>query len=133
MTVGSNTREEREDLSATIADAVFEQVKRAVPEGLDCKPTLDSRLDEIGLDSLARMSVVNYLEERFQLRFSEDALYDMETCRDVIDYLEGHVGPDGVGGHAARPRSRPRRGSPSRPRAAKSLLRIATSRCFPSA
>ena len=100
MTAGSNIRE---DLSTAIADAVFEQVKRAVPEGLECKPTLDSRLDEIGLDSLARMSVVNYLEERFQLRFSEDALYDMETCRDLIEYLEGHVGPAGVGQRAEAP------------------------------
>ena len=24
------------------------------------------------------------------MRFSEDALYDMETCRDVIDYIEAH-------------------------------------------
>ena len=97
MTAGSPTRE---DLSAAIAGAVFEQVQRAVPEGLDCKPTLDSPLDEIGLDSLARMNVVNCLEERFQLRFSEDALYDLETCRDLIEYLEAHLGPDGLGSSA---------------------------------
>ena len=56
-----------------------------------CDVTLESPLDEIGLDSLARMDVLNRLEETFSLRFTEDSLYDMVTCRDVIEYIEANA------------------------------------------
>ena len=90
-------------MSAVIADAVFEQVQRALPKDFDCKPTLDSPLDEIGLDSLTRMNVLNCLEEKFQLRFSEDSLYDMSTCRDLIEYIQAQVSPESVERREAAP------------------------------
>ncbi len=88
MTVGSKTQEDRFGI---IAEAVFAQVRRGIPPNVDCDIALDSRLDEIGLDSLARMDVLNRLEEAFGLRFSEDALYDMATCRDMIEYIEANA------------------------------------------
>jgi len=84
MTAGSKAQE---DLFATIAEAVFDQVRRVLPPNVDCDVTLDSRLDEIGLNSLATMEVLGRLEEAFGLRFTEDSLYDMATCRDVIEYV----------------------------------------------
>lgn len=78
----------------TVADAVLEEVRRAVPVDFPRNFTLDSPLEEAGLDSLARMHVVNCLEEAFHVRFSEDSLYDIGTCRDLVDYIEARMAPD---------------------------------------
>jgi acyl carrier protein len=88
MSVGSKTQENQ---FAAIADAVFDQVRRSLPTNADGDISLDSRLDEIGLDSIARMDVLNRVEAAFGMRFSEDALYDMATCRDVIEYVEANA------------------------------------------
>ncbi len=68
----------------SIAEAVYEQVRALVPGGLDSELTLDTSLFELGLDSLTRMEVVNRMEETFSIRFSEDTLLDLETCRDLV-------------------------------------------------
>jgi 8-amino-7-oxononanoate synthase/acyl carrier protein len=80
-----------EDSSGTVAETVFAQVQRLVPPGINCGITLDSSLYEIGLDSLARMEALNCLEERFGVRFSEESLSDLETCRDVVEYIEANA------------------------------------------
>jgi len=79
------------DLFKAISDTVFERVRRTAPEGLKGDVSLDTPLDQIGLDSLARMEVVNALEEKFKMRFSEDALYDIVTCRDLVQYVEARL------------------------------------------
>src|SRR5208283_2948927 len=43
--------------------------------------------------SLARMRVANALEEAFHIRFTEDALYDIETCRDLVEYIADKTAP----------------------------------------
>jgi len=78
------------DLPGSVAEAVFAAVRRALPENVECDLSMDSPLDEVGLDSLARMHVLNCLEEAFGGRFSEDSLYDMSTCRDVVEYIESN-------------------------------------------
>jgi 8-amino-7-oxononanoate synthase len=55
---------------------------------LDSDLALDTSLYDIGLDSLTRMQVLNRLEEKFEMRFTEDALFDMETCADLVAYIE---------------------------------------------
>jgi len=77
-----------EDLFDTVARTVFNQVRRIAPQGLRPDASLDMPLGEIGLDSLATMEVINALEETFGLRFTEDSLYDIETCRDLVKYIE---------------------------------------------
>ncbi len=89
MTVGLLPRD---NSPGNLADAVFEQVRRALPPASKCKIALDSSLYEVGLDSLARMEVLNCLEEAFGVRFTEDSLSDMETCRDVVEYIEAKTG-----------------------------------------
>ena len=76
-----------DDPLASIAQAVFDEVRRAAPECLNFDLTLDSPLAEAGLESLALMHVVNCLEEAFHIRFTEDSLYDIDTCRDLIEYI----------------------------------------------
>ena len=39
------------------------------------------------------MHVVNCLEEAFHIRFTEDALYDIETCRDLVGYIAAKTAP----------------------------------------
>ena len=85
MAVGSKTHE---DPSTVIAQSVLDHVRRVVSPEVVADITLDSSLDDLGLDSITRLAMLNCLEEAFGLRFTEDSLYDMVTCRDVIDYIE---------------------------------------------
>ncbi len=71
-----------------VAKMVIDQVRDLIPGGFDNNVSLDTSLYEVGLDSLARMGVVNRLEESFGIRFSEESLYDIETCRDVVEMIE---------------------------------------------
>ena len=100
MAVGFRTHH---DPSGVIAEAVFEQVRRSLPPHADCAIVIESPLDEIGLDSLARMDVLNRLEEAFGLRFSEDSLYDMVTCGDVVEYIATNATRGEVPRQAASP------------------------------
>ena len=89
MTNGSKGPDSRRKGSQSqIAETVFEQVRSMVPEGFDRELTLDSSLLELGLDSMTRMDIANRLEEVFSIRFSEESLYDMETCRDLVECIE---------------------------------------------
>jgi acyl carrier protein len=81
-----------------VAEVVLHHVRGIVPEGLGCELTLDTSLYEVGLDSLTRMNVVNHLEEAFGVRFTEEALYDLETCRDLVQYIGAKSGCKGATG-----------------------------------
>ncbi len=120
MAVGSQVHE---DLFCNISEAVFDHVRRALPKDAVCDITLDSPLDEIGLDSLARMEVLNRVEEAFGMRFSEDSLYDMVTCRDVIEYIEANVS----GGRRRQPSASPP--SAAAPRNAPTIEEIPVAHC----
>jgi len=69
-----------------IAEALYEHVRTLAPE-LQEELTLDTSLLELGLDSITRMEIVNRMEETFSIRFSEESLYDLETCRDVVECI----------------------------------------------
>jgi len=71
----------------SIAEAVYEQVRSLVPGRLQEELTLETSLYDLGLDSLMRMEVVNRMEEAFSIRFSEEMLYDLETCRDLVECI----------------------------------------------
>jgi 8-amino-7-oxononanoate synthase len=81
----------QEDARAAVAQMVFDQVRSLLPTGVEADLTLDSSLSELGLDSLARMSVVNHLEEVYRIRVPEELLYDMETCGDLVDCIESLI------------------------------------------
>ncbi len=74
-----------------IAEAVYEQVRALVPGELNTQLTLDTSLFDLGLDSLTRMEIVNRMEETFSIRFSEDSLYDLETCRDLVKCIAEYM------------------------------------------
>ncbi|HJT36223.1 MAG TPA: aminotransferase class I/II-fold pyridoxal phosphate-dependent enzyme [Pirellulales bacterium] len=76
---------------SNVAQQVLEEVQRIAKErakGL----TLDSSIVELGLDSLERMEILASLEERFGGRFPEEILPQLETCREVVEAVEKHLG-----------------------------------------
>jgi 8-amino-7-oxononanoate synthase len=82
--------------SADIANVVLEEIRRIAKDrasGL----TLDSRIDQIGLDSLERIEILAAIEQRLGRRFPEELLPELETCRQVVqaaeEYLKGASSP----------------------------------------
>ena len=69
------------------------------------------------------MEVLNRVEEAFGMRFSEDSLYDMVTCRDVIEYIEANVS----GGRRRQPSASPP--SAARARNAPTIEEIPVAHC----
>jgi len=79
------------DNGKVTSELVLEQV-RLVARDRAAGLTLDSAITEIGLDSLERMEILASLEERFGGRFPEEILPDLETCRQVVEAVEKHLG-----------------------------------------
>ncbi|HEX6962803.1 MAG TPA: AMP-binding protein, partial [Lacipirellula sp.] len=52
----------------------------------------DTNIVELGLDSLERMEIVATLEEAFGGRFPDSVLPTMETCGEVVEAIEEHMG-----------------------------------------
>jgi 8-amino-7-oxononanoate synthase len=77
--------------TAQVAEAVLEEV-RAVAKQRAAGLTLDTRITEMGLDSLERMEILAALEERFGGRFPEAILPDLETAREVVEAVETYLG-----------------------------------------
>jgi 8-amino-7-oxononanoate synthase len=104
MSFGSQCHEDAQTAVAQVAVAqmVFDQVRSRLPGGVESELSLNSSLAELGLDSLARMSVVNHLEEVYRIRVPEELLYDMETCGDLVECIETLI-PQGSPRRAARP------------------------------
>jgi len=114
MESGVNTSKEP---ASSVADVVLEQIRSVAAVAISQDLGLNSPLYEFGLDSLAQMEVVNRVEAVYNIRFSEDALYDIETCQDLIDCIllktsgaadgtgstESPVAPEPLEGHPVLP------------------------------
>jgi len=74
-----------------IVEIVYEHV-RAVGRERARNLTWDTNIVELGLDSLERMEIVAGLEEAFGGRFPEHAMAEMETCGEVVQAIETHLG-----------------------------------------
>jgi len=53
---------------------------------------IDTRITELGMDSLERMEIVAALEERFGGRFPEEVLPGLITARQVVDAVRRYLG-----------------------------------------
>ena len=78
-----------------VAGIVLAEVRLALAENLAGELELDSRLGELGLDSLATMEAVNRIEIAFGIRFTEESFYDIECCRDLVRCVEHGLARDG--------------------------------------
>jgi len=82
------------------AQSVIEMVRRVLPQGVAPDISLDTRLDELGLDSLAIMEVLGAIEQEYHVRFVEESLFEIETCRDLLEYVETAGSPRTATGSA---------------------------------
>lgn len=71
---------------------MFELVKEAIVETLSCgqdKVTMEAKLfDDLGADSLDAVELSLAIEEKTGITIAEDALPNMKTVKDIVDYLE---------------------------------------------
>jgi len=77
--------------SPETANIVMEHVRAVAKErATELQP--ETNIVELGLDSLERMEIVASLEETFGGRFPDDVLASMETCGEVAQAVEKHLG-----------------------------------------
>ena len=73
---------------------MFEDVKEIIVNTLGCKPenvTLDANLfDDLGADSLDAVELSLGIEEKTGISIDQDAMVNIKTVQDIMDYLEEH-------------------------------------------
>ncbi len=89
--------------TAEIAEIVYEQVRKIGRERVG-ELTWDTNIVELGLDSLERMDIVHALEEMFGGRFPEMVTQEMETCGQVVEAIQTHMGGGLTKAKAERPK-----------------------------
>ena len=72
----------------------FEKVRNVIAETLGCdleKVTMEAALSEdLGADSLASVELVMALEEAVGVAIDDEALPNMKTVGDIMEYLTAH-------------------------------------------
>ena len=88
--------------TAKIAEIVYKHVRQIGRERVG-ELNWDTNIVELGLDSLERMEIIASLEDEFGGRFPESLLPTMETCGEVVQAIEQHLGGE-VKQRVKRPR-----------------------------
>ena len=91
----------RSGRSLEIAEIVFAKVREIGRERVG-DLNWDTNIVELGLDSLERVEIIAALEDTFGGRFPEQILPIMETCGEVVEAIEEHMGGE-LKGKAPRP------------------------------
>lgn len=99
-----------DEVRQDIADAVLAQVRSILPPGTEEEVTLDTSLFELGLDSVTVMGAINRIEASYGMRFREEWLYDVQTCRDLVECVAA-----AEKGDSALPREEREASSPTPP------------------
>jgi 8-amino-7-oxononanoate synthase/acyl carrier protein len=80
-----------EGQAAEVLEVVYAKVREIGRERVG-DLTWDTNIVELGLDSLERMEIVASLEEAFGGRFPDHVLPGMETCGEVVEAIQEHLG-----------------------------------------
>lgn len=64
-------------------------VKHIPPESI----SLDSRLEDLGIDSLDTIVLLSELEKQFRISISDDAARSIRSVRDVVEGIRKLVAP----------------------------------------
>ena len=51
--------------------------------------TMDTNIEALGLDSIATMEMVNFVEERIDATFADEELAKVQTIRDLAGLVKG--------------------------------------------
>lgn len=94
---------QRSGRSLEIAEIVYEKVREIGRERVG-ELNWDTNIVDLGLDSLERVEIIAALEETFGGRFPEQVLPVMETCGEVVEAIEEHMGGQ-IKGKPPRPTS----------------------------
>jgi acyl carrier protein len=76
------------EVEATVKEILAKQLTMEVG-----KINLDSRLvEDLGIDSFGSVEVAFELEEKFELKIPDAALYEAKTVKDIVDYIASQKG-----------------------------------------
>ncbi|HYO26046.1 MAG TPA: aminotransferase class I/II-fold pyridoxal phosphate-dependent enzyme [Lacipirellulaceae bacterium] len=89
--------------AAQIVEVVYAKVREVGRERVG-ELAWDTNIVELGLDSLERMEIVASLEDAFGGRFPDSVLPNMETCGEVVEAIQKHLGGK-LKDRAAQPKS----------------------------
>ncbi len=77
---------------------IYSRVKKIIAERLSVSEDeirMDSSfLDDLGADSLDIVELIMAFEEEFDLKIPDDDAEKIETVKDVVDYIQSHIGND---------------------------------------
>ncbi len=73
------------DIRRTVLQSIEEACRQA---DLEVVPTLESRLGDLGLDSLRLVEIIYELEQRFAIEMDEERLAQLATVADVVTMAE---------------------------------------------
>lgn len=73
---------------------LFERVREEIASELEISPheiEMDSRLTELGADSLDKAAIVLDLENEFEIDIPDDQASKLYTVRDVLRFIENEM------------------------------------------
>ena len=72
-----------------------QEVKEILVKSIDKlaidKIKLSDTLEDLGADSLDSVEIIMSLEEKYDIKVSEDVFSDIHTVQDIVDYIEGQT------------------------------------------
>lgn len=75
---------------------VFEKLKKIISEQFDINPnniTMDSSFqDDLNADSLDIVELIMAIEDEFDLEVEDESVEKISTVRDVVEYIQNHIG-----------------------------------------
>ncbi len=83
MSGHSSARTARDPAVLEVLARALYQVDRRRVEGLD----MDSEVGALGVDSVAMLEVIGYLEDELAVHLSEDRLHSVRTVGDLADAI----------------------------------------------
>lgn len=75
-----------EDIVSKIKDAIC-----VVTKSSDKEINIDSRLEDVGVDSFAGIDLVYTLEDMFNIKISDNEAKQMKTVRNVIEAVKAKL------------------------------------------
>ena len=76
------------EVETTVKEVLAKQLSMAAT-GIN----LESRLvDDLGVDSFGSVEVAFELEEKFELKIPDSALYEAKTVKNIVDYIASQKG-----------------------------------------
>lgn len=72
---------------------VLDKIKEIVSEYADVDPekiTLESSLEDLGMDSLDVVDLFMNIEDEFNIELPEDEMENLKTLGDLVEYVEAH-------------------------------------------